>query len=54
MLDLEGTGSEAVLVFVCISFVTLTSGKYQLGYKPNGELRHSTGFCHFLTLVEQG
>lgn len=52
MLDL-GTGSEAVSVFAFF-FVIVTSGKYQLGYKQNGELRHTTGFCYVLTLVEQG
>lgn len=45
MLDLEGKRSEAISVsvfcffLVFFSFAVVAKGKYQLGYKQNGELR---------------
>ena len=43
MLDLEGRGSEAVSIFLLLFFFSIVAkGKYQLGYKRNGELRLTT------------
>lgn len=42
VLDLEGMRSESVPIFVLHFFFLVTDGKYELGYKPNRELRLTT------------
>lgn len=46
-LDLEGTRSESVSIFVLHFFFIVTNRKYQLGYKRNGELRFITCILPF-------